>query len=98
MPEQSPDQPANTEPAAGNAVRVTTVPASKLPKQPELQPNPASGLEPKLPSPVPAVERLSGNGPSKYHWAVGDCGVSGSASHQAVVSLGGSPVWVYSKK
>jgi hypothetical protein len=32
-PEQSPDQPAKTEPASGVAVRVTTVLAKKFPAQ-----------------------------------------------------------------
>jgi hypothetical protein len=74
VPEQSPDQPANTEPASGVAASVTTVPASKFAVQPE-QVVPA-GLRLTFPEPVPAVDTVRGNGPSEYHCFVG-------ASHQA---------------
>jgi hypothetical protein len=49
----SPDQPAKTDPLAGTAVRVTTVPLTKLLEQPLPQFMPAGELV-TLPLPVPA--------------------------------------------
>ena len=51
-PEQAPPQPVNTEPAAGVAARLTSVPAAKLAEQvaPQLMP---AGLLATVPLPVP---------------------------------------------
>jgi hypothetical protein len=60
VPEQSPDQPANTDDASGVAVSTTVVPAVKLAWQvaPQLI---AAGLELTWPEPVPCFERVSAN-------------------------------------
>jgi hypothetical protein len=59
VPEQAPLQPANTEPPAGVAVRVTEVPVLKLAVQvgPQLMPAGALLTEPLL---VPASVTLTG--------------------------------------
>jgi hypothetical protein len=56
VPEQSPDQPAKTEPEAGVAVRVTEVPATKDSEQsePQLIPGPVT-----VPEPLPDFETVS---------------------------------------
>jgi hypothetical protein len=58
VPEQSPDQPANSERADAAAVSVTAVPCSKAWVQVEPQLIPA-GLEVTVPVPLPAVVSVS---------------------------------------
>src|SRR5207247_9999259 len=58
VPVQAPPlQPVKTEPAAGVAVSVTTVPSSKVDEQTPGQPMPG-GLLVTVPEPVPAVETI----------------------------------------
>jgi len=59
VPEQpAPDQPVKRDPAAGVAVRVTTVASSKLAAQVTPQLTPA-GLEVTVPDPAPVFDTLS---------------------------------------
>jgi hypothetical protein len=60
VPEQAPDQPAKTEPAAGVAVNCTAVPPEKLAVHAGPQLIPEGVLE-TLPAPLPARETVSGN-------------------------------------
>jgi hypothetical protein len=61
VPEHAPDQPANTEPAAANAVRFTLCPKVKTCEQtvPQLIP---AGLDPTVPEPAPDVRTVSVSG------------------------------------
>jgi hypothetical protein len=54
VPEQAPDQPAKVEPPTGDAVKVTTAPAVKVPVQvaPQLMP---AGFEVTDPVPEPLL-------------------------------------------
>ena len=58
VPLQAPPQPANTDPLAGVAVKVTTVPPVKLDEHPLPQLIP-SGLLVTFPAPVPASDTVS---------------------------------------
>jgi len=55
VPEQSPDQPAKVEPAAADAVNVTTVPELNAAEQVVPQSMPAGTLV-TVPEPVPDLE------------------------------------------
>ena len=58
VPEQPPDQPANVDPAAATAVRVTEDPAAKWAEHvaPQLIP---AGLEVTVPDPAPSFETVT---------------------------------------
>ena len=58
VPVHAPDQPANTDPTAGVAVSVTTVPVENDALHPGLQAMP-EGLDVTAPDPLPAVNTSS---------------------------------------
>jgi hypothetical protein len=68
VPKQLPDQPVNSEPDAGAAVKVTLLPGSSEAEHAEPQSIPAGGPELTRPEPVPVMLTRSGYPVSPGFW------------------------------